>query len=60
MKITNKDFFFCYNKKLSDFLTENGIKYITIAIEPKSKRQFSLYFINEQLQQLIKEYKQQK
>lgn len=55
-----KNFFFCYNKKLSDFLSGRGIQFITVAQEPKSKKLFSLYQIDEQLQQAIDDYKKSK
>lgn len=55
-----KNYFFCYNKKLSDFLTTKGIQFITVAKEPKSGKLFSLYFIDTKLQQAIEEYKQSK
>lgn len=56
-------YFFCYNKFLSDWLSQNSqrdIKYITVAIEPKSGKLFSLYKIDDNLQAALKEYKEQK
>ena len=58
--MNKSDFFFCYNKKLSDFITTKGIQFICVAKEPKSGKLFSLYFIDSQLQQAIDEYKQSK
>ncbi|QNG59433.1 hypothetical protein H4O14_16775 [Bacillus sp. PAMC26568] len=58
--MTKSDFFFVYNKKVSDFLKSKGIQYICVAIEPKSGKLFSLYFINDQLQAALAEYKQSK
>jgi hypothetical protein len=53
-------FFYCYNKKLSDFLSTKNIRYITVAIEPKSGKLYSQYLITDELQAGIKEYKQSK
>jgi hypothetical protein len=53
-------FFHCYNKRLSDFLGAKGIKYIMVAIEPKSGKLFSQYLINSELQMALDEYKQSK
>lgn len=60
MKNLKHSFFYCYNKKLSDFLSAKGIKYILVAIEPKSGRLFSQYLINAELQTALDEYKQSK
>lgn len=53
------DFFYCYNKRLSDFLTTEGIKYITVAKDIKKNRMFSLYIINKELQTALDKYKNQ-
>ena len=55
--MNKKDYFFCYNKRVSDYLTSKGIQYITIANEMRSNRIFSLYEVNEQLQTALQEYK---
>ncbi|MCM3719172.1 DUF5659 domain-containing protein [Fictibacillus phosphorivorans] len=52
-----KDFFFVYNKKVSDFLKERGHEVITIAQDLKSKKVFSLFQITPELQQALTEYK---
>lgn len=57
-RLFNKDFFFCYDKKLSRFLYDNGLRYITSAIDPKSRKRFSLYINNEELAGKLKEYKE--
>ncbi|WP_169823946.1 DUF5659 domain-containing protein [Bacillus marinisedimentorum] len=53
-----KNYFFCYSKRVSDFLASKGIQFITVAIEPKTKKMFSLYEINEELQKALDQYKQ--
>lgn len=50
-------YFYCYNKRVSDYLNENGETFINVAIEPKSKKMYSLYKQTEQLSKLLKEYK---
>ncbi|MFV2046877.1 hypothetical protein CJ195_21855 [Bacillus sp. UMB0899] len=57
--MNNKNFFFCYNKAVSDFLKDKGVQFITVAIEPKSQKMFSLYQVDDNLQQALNEYKQQ-
>ena len=54
-----KDYFFCYSTRVSDWLTFKGIRYICVAQEPKTKKLFSLYEINEELNEALQEYKQQ-
>jgi hypothetical protein len=51
-------YFYCYNINVSNYLTSKGIKYITVAREPKSNKLFSLYKITNGLQQAMQEYKQ--
>lgn len=55
--VTGKDFFFCYNKNLSDYLSNKGIKYITLAINPNNGNSYSLFYKTPKLQQTIQEYK---
>lgn len=52
-----KKYFFCYTKKVSDFLHEKGFRFITVAQDPKTKKLFSLYEITPQLQEALAEYK---
>ncbi|APH05854.1 hypothetical protein [Bacillus weihaiensis] len=56
--MNKSDFFFVYNKRVSDFLKTKGINFICVAIEPKSQKMFSLYYINDDLQKALAEYKQ--
>lgn len=55
--MSQKNYFFCYNKKVSDHLKDSGIEWITVAKDPKTNKIFSLYVINEDLQQALDEYK---
>ncbi|MCM3394834.1 MULTISPECIES: hypothetical protein [Cytobacillus] len=57
MNLSRSDFFYCYNKHVSDYLTEHGIPFIHIGMEPKSQRLYSLYYINDQLQTVLNQYK---
>jgi hypothetical protein len=52
-----EQYFFCYNKRVSDYLTSKGIKFITVAIDPKTKKMYSLYKQTDTLDSLLKEYK---
>lgn len=57
MKKSN--YFFCYNINVSKFMTEKGIEYITVSQDLKTKKIFSLYFIDDVFQQAMNEYKAQ-
>lgn len=50
-------YFYCYNKVVSDYLKKKGVKYINIAIEPKSKKIYSLYEQTEELKAALIEYR---
>ncbi|MBB6445625.1 DUF5659 domain-containing protein [Bacillus benzoevorans] len=54
-----KNYFFCYNKKVSDFLKTKGIYYITVAQDVKTLKIFSLFEITPSFQQALEEYKNQ-
>ncbi|WP_163258638.1 hypothetical protein [Heyndrickxia shackletonii] len=54
-----KNYFFCYNKRVSDFLKSKEIHHITVAQDPKTKKIFSLFEINEPLKKALDEYKTQ-
>lgn len=54
---SNKDYFFCYTKVLSDYLVSRGHKPITVAMEPKTKQIFSLYLVTDLLSESLKGYK---
>lgn len=56
-----KNYFFCYNLKVSQHLKANNIPLITVAQDLKTKKVFSLYEIDEEgkLQKALDEYKNQ-
>lgn len=56
MELTKHDFFYCYSKYVSEFLTAEWIKYIHIGVEPKSSKLYSMYFINDKLQEALAKY----
>ncbi|MDE3838640.1 hypothetical protein C0966_04455 [Bacillus methanolicus] len=49
-------FFYCYNKKVSDFLKEQGVECITVAKDIKKDQIFSLYIIDDKLQAALDAY----
>jgi hypothetical protein len=55
--MVNDTYFYCYNKKVSDYLTKKGVQYITKAISPKDKRLFTMYKKDHHLDLLLNEYK---
>nr|WP_259544961.1 hypothetical protein [Heyndrickxia oleronia] len=57
-RMNNKPYFFCYNKQLSDFLKSRKIKFITVAIDPNTRKWFSLYEVTPLLQKALDEYKE--
>lgn len=56
--LTHKDFFFCYTKKLSEFLRQNGVSYLLKANSVKDNNTFTMYVKSERLQELLDKYKQ--
>lgn len=59
-EVKNEMLFYCYSKRLSDFIYHNsdGIVPLTIAINPKSKNTFSLYAKSDNLQAVLDKYKE--
>ena len=53
-------YFFCYNKRVSDYLQQNGLHYITVARDPKTNKLFSLYKQTPELSRLLTQYKNSK
>lgn len=49
-------YFFCYNKSVSDYLVSHGLKFITVAMDPKTKKLYSLYKQDSHLSELLKNY----
>lgn len=50
------DFYYCYSKTLKDFLAENEVRYITKAKSIRDDNVFWMYFIDDQLSELLTEY----
>lgn len=60
MVVKNEMLFYCYSRKLSDFIYhESGIVPLTVAINPKSGRTFSLYAKSDKLQDCLDKYKEE-
>ncbi|MFY0802149.1 hypothetical protein [Peribacillus frigoritolerans] len=55
-----RDYFFCYNINVSKFMAEKGIEFITVSQDLKTKKIFSLYFIDEKFQAAMNEYRANK
>jgi hypothetical protein len=55
--MAKRDYFFCYNVKVAEFLKSKGVYFITVAKDLNTGKVFSLYEINEQLQKALDEYK---
>ncbi|MFD2046457.1 hypothetical protein ACFSTA_19115 [Ornithinibacillus salinisoli] len=58
--ITKKDIFFCYNANVAKFIKAQGIYSITTAIEPTTKKMFTLFPKGDNLQQALDLYKKSK
>lgn len=54
-----KNYFFCYNKNVSDYLKSKEIYHITVAQDPKTKKIFSLFEITPKFKEALAEYKSQ-
>lgn len=62
MIVKNEDLFYCYSKKLSDYIyheSKGAIVPLTVAINPKSGRTFSLYAKSETLQKCLDKYREE-
>ena len=55
-ELTHKDFFYCYDRKLKDYLTENGVRFIMTAYSISNQHQFFLYQQGETLRNLLNSY----
>lgn len=54
--IQNKDIYRCYSVNLMQFLSDNNIKYILIALDVKTHRKFWAYVKNENFNNLLKQW----
>lgn len=52
----NKDIYRCYSVNLMQFLSNNGIRYILIAKDIKSDRQFWAYIKTDRFNTLLKKW----
>ncbi|MGE8037757.1 hypothetical protein B1B04_12480 [Lysinibacillus sp. KCTC 33748] len=55
--LTEKDFFFCFTKKLSIYLKEEGISYIIKARSIKDNAIYTVYHKTDELQRALDKYK---
>lgn len=55
--LSGKDFFYCYDYNLSDYLSNNGIRYITKAISSQSYKTYRMYLITDELDRAIQQFK---
>lgn len=55
--ITKKDVFFCYNGNVAKFIKSKGIIPLTTALEPSTRKMFTLFPKSELLQEALDEYK---
>lgn len=53
----NNQYFFCYNKYISKQLESLGIHNITVALDLKKRKVFSLYLITPELDAALKSFK---
>lgn len=49
-------YFYCYSRRLKDFLGIFGIKYLSIGIHPKTQKKYYLFEKNSQIDFLIEEW----
>ncbi|MGF9975326.1 hypothetical protein [Viridibacillus arvi] len=56
-QLTIKNFFFCYDVKLSKFIKENNIPYFMKARSMKDNKIFTMYEQTEQLQTILTGWK---
>ena len=54
--LSNKDFFFCYDRKLSYWLVKNGCHFITRALSVKDGSEFALFEKTDKLKQLLEQW----
>lgn len=56
----SNDFFFCYTKAVSDYLSQQGIYYILKAKSIKDNNVFTMYQKTDELYSVLQEYRKQK
>jgi hypothetical protein len=50
-----RDYFFCYDSKVSAYLRRKGNRYITVAIHPDTRRKFWLFRQSKELTEALAE-----
>jgi hypothetical protein len=55
-ELTTEDFHYCYSKRVSDFLSFKGVRYITKGINPTNNKLYSMYHKTKRLQDALNEY----
>lgn len=56
-KPNKSNYFFCYNKTVSDFMYSKGVHYITVAMDVRSQKIFSLFEVTPEFQSAMEEYR---
>lgn len=54
--IQNTDIYRCYSVNLMQFLSQNGVRYILIALDVKSQRKFWAYVKTSEFNRLLKKW----
>lgn len=54
--ITNQDVYRCYSVNLMQFLSQNGVRYILIAKDIKSDKQFWAYIKTDKFNALLQQW----
>lgn len=54
--LKTEDLYFCYDRKLSDIFSENGIKYLVKAKSIKTNAVFTLYTKTEKVNKIMREF----
>ncbi|KAF1304841.1 MULTISPECIES: hypothetical protein [Enterococcus] len=55
-KLTNKDFYFCYNGAKTAWLKQQGFNFITHALTIKSNQEYWLFERSQELKIALKRY----
>ena len=59
-RLTNKDFYFCYDKKIFYFLNKRNINYICYAMADSTQRKFWLYHRDKSFAEAMETYNAEK
>lgn len=58
--MNNIELFSCYSVPLMQFIKSKGIRYKIVALNPNTMKQFWIYIEDEELSNLLKEWKETK